>query len=88
MCEFDSGDLRRSQDWCKNKWYSLRDRPDLVSSLLSDGNGSPVPGDFLGHLKWSCSRKRGSQGLARRKRKFLLPPPLVEDKEVCNLVVS
>ncbi|XP_042482842.1 uncharacterized protein LOC122063191 [Macadamia integrifolia] len=32
---FDHGDLRRSQDWVVNKWKYIKERPDIVASVLS-----------------------------------------------------
>ncbi|XP_077230561.1 uncharacterized protein LOC143863692 isoform X2 [Tasmannia lanceolata] len=33
---FGHGDLRHSQDWVRHRWHNLEDRPDLVSSILSE----------------------------------------------------
>lgn len=50
---FEPHDLRLSQDWSHNRWNSLRERPDIVSCLLSDsmaevngkdgGGSTPAP---------------------------------------------
>ncbi|CAA7401442.1 unnamed protein product [Spirodela intermedia] len=50
---FEPQDLRPSQDWFHNRWNRLRERPDIVSSLLSDsitevngedsGGSNPAP---------------------------------------------
>lgn len=33
---FGSGDLRRSLDWVCNRWNHIKDRPDVVNSILSE----------------------------------------------------
>lgn len=33
---FSRGDLRPSQDWISNKWNHIKDRKDIISSLLPD----------------------------------------------------
>ncbi|WVZ12179.1 hypothetical protein V8G54_016709 [Vigna mungo] len=32
---FGSGNLRQAQDWVRNEWVNVRERPDLVASVLS-----------------------------------------------------
>jgi len=32
---FGSGNLRQAQDWVGNEWVNVRERPDLVASVLS-----------------------------------------------------
>ncbi|XXG40957.1 hypothetical protein AAC387_Pa01g1537 [Persea americana] len=54
---FGSGDLRRSLDWVCNRWNHIKDRPDVVNSILSEQGLKSADGAIQSHVGASTQDK-------------------------------
>lgn len=86
---FGSGDLRRSLDWVCNRWNHIKDRPDVVNSILSDQGLNSTDGAVRSQIV--ASERDRVEALADKGTSMIIASPsepLVErsmNLEVPNL---